>query len=119
VSVDEITLSLTSIEVRVGRLQQEFWNNPMCGERLREIQDGEVWTSQCSPHIAGQYVSVQKIGTGKLSMCEVAVYARLGEYLLPYFIQPRKCFKSMVLETVRTIYFCCDWRITETFSLRL
>lgn len=52
----------------------------MCGARLREIQNGEVWTSQCWPYIAGQYVSVQKIGTGRLSMCEVAVFARLGEY---------------------------------------
>jgi hypothetical protein len=77
-------LTLSSLETRVGRKKDKFWDNPMCGERLREIQNGEVWTSQCSPHIAGQYVSVQKIGTGKLSMCEVAVYARLGEYWLLY-----------------------------------
>ncbi|XP_031571661.1 uncharacterized protein LOC116305828 [Actinia tenebrosa] len=79
---DHPDLELTSIEVRVGNLRQAsraFMQNPMCGDRLREIQDGEVWTSQCWPYIAGRFVSVQKIGIGKLSMCEVAVFARLDK----------------------------------------
>lgn len=74
-------LMLENIETRVGKIQDKFWTNPMCGERLREVQNGEVWTAQCSPYIPGQYVSIQKIGTGKLAMCEVAVYARLGKLL--------------------------------------
>ncbi|EDO46933.1 predicted protein [Nematostella vectensis] len=67
---------LTLVETRVGMERAKFNTNPMCGDRLRQVKRGETWTSQCSPPLAGRYVSIQKIGDGVLSICEVAVFAR-------------------------------------------
>jgi hypothetical protein len=36
---------------------------------------------QCKPPLPGRYVRVQMFGRGILTMCEVLVYSRLGEFL--------------------------------------
>ena len=51
----------------------------MCGDRVRQLAAGEVWTQECKPPIAGRHVSVSMVGKGYLTLCEVAVFARLGK----------------------------------------
>lgn len=53
--------------------------NPMCGDRVRQLAAGEVWTAECKPPIPGRQVSVSVVGKGYLVICEVAVFARLGK----------------------------------------
>ena len=68
---------LANFEIRVG-MSRDFEKNPMCGERVGQLHYGEVWTSKCEPPISGQYVSVQRFGKVFMTICEVAVFARLG-----------------------------------------
>ncbi|XP_032231154.2 uncharacterized protein LOC116614356 [Nematostella vectensis] len=67
--------ALSNFEIRVG-MSAEFKTNPMCGARVISTHVGELWTSQCTPPLPGQYVSVQMYGNVYLSLCEVAVFAR-------------------------------------------
>lgn len=69
---------LSNFEIRVGILT-DHKQNPMCGDRVRQLGAGEVWTAECKPPIPGQHVSVSMVGKGYLAICEVAVFARLGE----------------------------------------
>lgn len=70
---------LSNFEIRVGILT-DHKQNPMCGDRVRQLGAGEVWTAECKPPIPGQHVSVSMVGKGYLAICEVAVFARLGEW---------------------------------------
>lgn len=67
---------LSNFEIRVGILK-DHKQNPMCGDQVRQLAAGEVWTAECKPPIPGQYVSVSMVGKGYLAICEVAVFARL------------------------------------------
>ena len=69
---------LSNFEIRVGILT-DHKQNPMCGDRVRQLGAGEVWTAECKPPIPGRHVSVSMVGKGYLAICEVAVFARLGE----------------------------------------
>ena len=71
---------LSNFEIRVGILT-DHKQNPMCGDRVRQLGAGEVWTTECKPPIPGQHVSVSMVGKGYLAICEVAVFARLGRRL--------------------------------------
>lgn len=71
---------LSNFEIRVGILT-DHKQNPMCGDRVRQLGAGEVWTAECKPPIPGQHVSVSMVGKGYLAICEVAVFARLGRRL--------------------------------------
>ena len=69
---------LSNFEIRVGILT-DHKQNPMCGDRVRQLAAGEVWTQECKPPIAGRHVSVSMVGKGYLTICEVAVFSRLGK----------------------------------------
>ena len=74
---------LSNFEIRVGILT-DHKQNPLCGDRVRQLDAGEVWTAECKPPIPGRYVSVSMVGKGYLAICEVAVFARLGEYKIGF-----------------------------------
>ncbi|XP_074608868.1 uncharacterized protein LOC141863292 [Acropora palmata] len=75
-STGPLSSPLTDVEIRVG-IQTDYKLNPMCGERVRQFGEGEVWTAECNPPIPGRYVSVSLVTKGQLIICEVAVFARL------------------------------------------
>ena len=77
---------LSNFEIRVGILTDHI-QNPMCGDRVRQLAAGEVWTAECKPPIPGRHVSVSMVGKGYLAICEVAVFARLGEWKNCWLVQ--------------------------------
>ena len=70
---------LNNFEVRVGENKNNL-QNPTCSDRVRSVGQGALVTLQCAPPIPGRYVSVQMFGEGILSMCDVMVYSRVGEW---------------------------------------
>lgn len=74
---------LSNFEIRVG-ISKDIHLNPMCGERVAVTHSGELWTSQCTPPLPGQVVSIHRKGNVFLTVCEVAVYARQGWYPVVY-----------------------------------
>ena len=83
-----LSIPLSDVEIRVG-IQTDYKLNPMCGERVRQFGEGEVWTAECNPPIPGRYVSVSLVTKGQLIICEVAVFARLGKNFLGYLAKER------------------------------
>ena len=77
----EYSERLTNFDVRVG-VSKNNLENPSCGDRLRTAGQGQTVRVQCDPPIPGRYVSVQLFGEGILTLCEVAVYSRVGECLI-------------------------------------
>ena len=80
---------LSNFEICVGILT-DHKQNPLCGDRVRQLGAGEVWTTECKPPIPGQHVSVSMVGKGYLAICEVAVFARLGEWLYTGWLNQMK-----------------------------
>ena len=70
-----------NVEVRVGNLLGQFGKNPICHDRVKQAQNGEAVRLQCNPPIPGRYVSVQMIGQGILTVCEVIVNSRVGKWI--------------------------------------
>ena len=75
---------LANFDVRVG-VDADQMKNPTCFDRVRTVGQGQAIKLQCNPPIPGRYVSVQMFGKGTLTLCEVSVYSRVGEWrhLLP------------------------------------
>lgn len=71
---------LRNFDVRVG-VSTNNLQNPTCFDRVRTVGQGQALKLQCDPPIPGRYVSVQMFGQGILTLCEVAVYSRVGEWL--------------------------------------
>ncbi|XP_022792667.1 uncharacterized protein LOC111331759 [Stylophora pistillata] len=70
---------LKNFDVRIGIIRNNL-KNPSCGDRVRTVGQGQGLRVQCDPPIPGRYVSVQMFGEGILTMCEVAVYSRVGSF---------------------------------------
>lgn len=68
---------LTNFDVKVG-VSKNNTENPTCHDRVGTVGKGQALRVQCDPPIPGRYVSVQMFGEGILSLCEVAVYSRVG-----------------------------------------
>jgi len=90
---------LSNFEIRVGILT-DYKQNPMCGDRVRQLGAGEVWTAECKPPIPGRHVSVSMVGKGYLAICEVAVFARLGEWRHSWRLNQIKGKFSIVIDNV-------------------
>ena len=71
---------LRNFDVRIG-VNKNNLQNPTCFDRVRTVGQGQALILQCYPPIPGRYVSVQMFGQGTLTLCEVAVYSRVGECL--------------------------------------
>ncbi|CAH3136107.1 unnamed protein product [Pocillopora meandrina] len=95
---------LSNFEVRVGILK-DHKQNPMCGDQVRQLAEGEVWTAECKVPIPGQYVSVSMVGKGYLAICEVAVFARLDD--------KGKCSSELSRKRDEITYFSPEDMITN------
>ena len=78
---------LKNFDVRIGSDSSNYQNNPTCHDRVGQARDNEAVRVQCKPPLPGRYVRVQMFGRGILTMCEVLVYSRLGEFF--------KCFENL------------------------
>ena len=74
---------LTNFDVRVG-VSTDNLQNPTCHDRVGTVGQGQFLNVQCDPPIPGRYVSVQMFGEGILTLCEVFVYSRVGEWIYLY-----------------------------------
>ncbi|KAL9979348.1 hypothetical protein ACROYT_G016999 [Oculina patagonica] len=89
---------LTNFEVRIG-VNTDNLQNPTCHDRVGTVGQGQFLTVQCDPPIPGRYVSVQMFGEGILTLCEVFVYSRVGEFVYQN-IQARQssCSKYLIFK---------------------
>ena len=71
---------LKNFQVHVGQ-NLIVRRNPTCHDRVRQAGRGEAIRLQCDPPIPGQFVGIQVYGKATLSVCEVIVASRLGEFL--------------------------------------
>ena len=79
-----------NIQVHIGQ-HLDIKRNPVCHERIRQASDGDAIRLTCDPPIPGQFVGLQMYGKGILSMCEVVVASRLGEFLVITILSKYQC----------------------------
>ena len=91
---------LSNFDVRVG-VNKNNLQNPTCFDRVRTVGQGQAIRLQCDPPIPGRYVSVQMFQQGYLTLCEVAVYSRVGScsglFLWGFYMSGKVLPKSDVL----------------------
>ncbi|XP_022792631.1 uncharacterized protein LOC111331727 [Stylophora pistillata] len=68
---------LKNFDVKVG-ISKNNKENPTCHDRVRYVDQAQALRVQCDPPIPGRYVSVQMYQFEYLTLCEVAVYSRVG-----------------------------------------
>nr|XP_058970077.1 uncharacterized protein LOC131796502 [Pocillopora verrucosa] len=68
---------LKNFDVKVG-ISKNNKENPTCHDRVRYVDQAQALRVQCDPPIPGRYVSVQMYQYEYLTLCEVAVYSRVG-----------------------------------------
>lgn len=69
---------LKNFDVKVG-ISKNNKENPTCHDRVRYVDQAQALRVQCDPPIPGRYVSVQMYQYEYLTLCEVAVYSRVGK----------------------------------------
>lgn len=100
---------LQDLEIRVGNSSTDLQRNPLCAWYPGTLDEGTTKEFLCARPLVGQYVAIQLVGEGSLSLCEVEIFSN------DEFTPERCAAPNLNADTVLTTFArtCYEFHVTR------
>uniref|UniRef100_A0A336K2F8 CSON012544 protein n=1 Tax=Culicoides sonorensis TaxID=179676 RepID=A0A336K2F8_CULSO len=100
---------LQDLEIRVGNSSTDLQRNPLCAWHPGTLDEGTTKEFLCARPLIGQFVAIQLVGEGSLSLCEVEIFSN------DEFTPERCAAPNLNADTVLTTFAktCYEFHVTR------